>query len=202
VVQTRGVARTSTHPPAWYPDPTRPDDRIRRWDGRAWTDDVRPLPTWLRTLQLAPGPPNRVPRGSRRLWLISAACLALGAMFTLVLSRGEIDDPDRLGDRTFAAAADERCATAEAKDHSAQLDEWEAVVADLRDLPVASADAPAVDRWLRSWDRSIDLGRTRLAALEEGDEAAAERAVARRQDPEAARIRFALVNGMNRCLFR
>ena len=202
LVQSGGVARPPTHPPAWYPDPTSPD-RIRRWDGRAWTSDVRPLPTWLRTLRLSPGPPGRrVPKGSRRLWMISAACLALGAMFTAVLSRGEIDDPDRLTDRTFARSADVRCGSATASEHSALLAEWEVMVDDLRDLPVASADAPAVDRWLRAWDRSIDLGRDRLAAGADGDEAAAERAAERREAPEAARIRFALVNGMNRCLFR
>ena len=187
------MAPPSTHPPAWYPDPAQPD-RIRRWDGRAWTNDVRPLPTWLRTLRLSPGPPDRVPKGSRRLWMISAACLALGAMFLLVIGRGEIVDPDRIADRTFAAAADERCAEAVASDHDELLDEWTAMVDDLRELPVLASDAPAVDRWLRAWGRSIDLGR-------EGSDAGA-RTLEERQRAEAARLRFALVNGMNACLFR
>lgn len=195
------MASPSTHPPAWYPDPSSPD-RVRRWDGRAWTSDVRPLPTWLRTLRLSPGPPGRVPQGSRRLWMISAACLALGAAFLLVLSRGEIVDPDRIADRTFAAAADDRCAAAVASEHDELLDEWTAMVDDLRDLPVLATDEPAVDRWLRAWDRSIDLGRERAEALEDGDEAAAGRALEQRQAPEATRVRFALVNGMNACLFR
>ncbi|HVF32820.1 MAG TPA: DUF2510 domain-containing protein [Acidimicrobiales bacterium] len=191
----------STHPPAWYPDPDHPD-RIRRWDGRSWTGDVRPLPAWLRTLRLSPGPTARVPRGSRRLWMISAACLLAGGMFLLVLSRGEITDPDRLSDRTFTKAADQRCAAVDASEPAALLDDWAGLVDDLRDLPVATVDEAAVDRWLRAWERSIDLGRDRLTAMDAGDDDAADRAVQRRQGPEATRIRFALVNGMNACLFR
>ena len=196
--------RSSTgrpHPPAWYPDPGHPE-RIRRWDGRHWTEDVRPVPTWLRTLRLSPGPRARVPAASRRLWVTSAACLLLGAAFLLVLGRSGGADPDRIGDRAFAAAADARCGTVVADDHEELTDEWEQMVDDLRSLPVADADTAAVDRWLRAWDRSVALSAGRAEALVAGDEQEAGRLLEQRQAPDAARIRFALVNGMNRCLFR
>ena len=144
----------SLHPPAWYPDPGNPD-RIRRWNGRAWTEDVRPLPTWMRTLQLSPGPPDRVPRSSRRLWIISALLLATGALVMVLMSRGFVRDLDRIEDRRFAAAADARCQAAAASDDD---DGRARLVADLRALPVDDDDAPAVDRWLRAWDRWIDDG--------------------------------------------
>ncbi|MCB0918501.1 MAG: DUF2510 domain-containing protein [Actinobacteria bacterium] len=31
-------------PAGWYPDPVKPDQRWRRWDGAAWTGDVREVP--------------------------------------------------------------------------------------------------------------------------------------------------------------
>ena len=189
------------HPPAWYPDPEHPG-RIRRWDGRSWTDDVRPVPTWLRTLRLSPGPTARVPTASRRLWITSAACLLLGALFLLVLGRSGSPDPDRIGDRRFASAADDRCAAVAADEREELIGEWGRMVDDLRALPVADADTAAVDRWLRSWDRSIALTAERAEALAEGDEQEAGRLLDEREAHDATRIRFALVNGMNRCLFR
>lgn len=169
----------SLHPPAWYPDPGNPD-RIRRWNGRAWTDDVRPRPTWLRTLRLSPGPPDRVPpRGSRRLWLVSALLLGAGALVMVLMGRALPDDVGRIDDRQFASAADARCA--EAQERGGTVDDWTRLVAQLRDLPVAAGDAPAVDRWLRAWDRWIDED------------------AARDSRAHAEVLRFAQVNGLGRC---
>lgn len=38
----RGGATDDAAAPGWYPDTE--NDELRWWDGRAWTDDVRPLP--------------------------------------------------------------------------------------------------------------------------------------------------------------
>lgn len=195
-----------SHPPAWYPDPGHPD-RIRRWDGRAWTGDVRPLPAWLRTVRLSPGPPVKVPRTSRLLWITSAALLLTGALMMLVLDRGATDDPDRIGDRAFAKAADARCAgTREAigknRDIGDRTAAWETMVDDLRRLDVEGADAAAVDRWLRAWDRWIALGRDYGDAVGAGDRAGARDILERSQVPNRAMTRFAAVNGMYACVFR
>ena len=120
-----GVA--GAHPPAWYRDPRDPA-RVRRWDGTAWTDEVRPVPDWLRTLQLSTGPvagptagrgrearrpSTRTVESSRRLWWASAALLLAGALVMAFLGFGErTEDPDRLEDRSLARAADARCAAA------------------------------------------------------------------------------------------
>lgn len=203
------------HPPAWYPDPDHPD-RIRRWNGRAWTDDVRPRPAWLRTVRLAPGPPAKVPRTSRRLWATSAALLAVGALAMLVLGRGA-RDPDRIDDRRFAAGADARCADVRAAlpererssstpkaldDLRARTAAWEGMVDDVRAIPTAGTDDAAVSRWLGAWDRWLALRHDYAGALERGAEEEARRVLEQAQVPHAALTRFALVNGMNACVFR
>lgn len=209
------MARTP-HPPAWYPDPEHPE-RIRRWDGRAWTGDVRPRPAWLRTVRLSPGPPARVPRAGRRLWATSAVLLAAGALAMVLLGRGAAADPDRIGDRGFATAAGGRCAetaqvlperprpgstAADLRSIEARTVAWEQMIDDLRDHPVAGADAAKVDRWLGAWDRWTALRHDYVRAVSDGDEDEAGRLLEQAQTPHAALTRFALVNGMNDCIFR
>lgn len=143
------------HPPAWYRDPKDPA-RVRRWDGQAWTQDVRPVPDWLRTLQLSAGPaavtarrggrrPGAAPRrtSSRALWATSAALLALGGLLMAFLANADDDaaDADRLADRSFARVADARCAAT-----GASLD------ASTRKHVEGVAEAERIERVTAAWD--------------------------------------------------
>ena len=220
------------HPPAWYRDPRDPA-RVRRWDGSSWTDEVRPLPDWLRTLQLSPGPAAGAPvrrrpasrlvtpavaGSTRRLWWTSAALLVAGGLVMAFLGLGErTSDPDRLGDRAFAEAADERCAATgaslgdgdvrvlEGPEEVARIERitsaWEATAVDLRALPVAPADARRVEVWLTTWDRWVDLGHEYAEALRTGDDRSADAALDAATAPQASLRRFAVVNGMDDCAF-
>jgi hypothetical protein len=205
-----------SHPPAWYPDPDHPG-RVRRWNGRAWTGEVRPIPDWLRTLRLSPGPIGRVPHTSRRLWATSAALFTLGAVLMMAIGAGT-GDADRIGDRAFARLANQRCARAETEvvdpnrkplkgaDEVARNERlalgWEQMVADLRQLPVAEADAPKVGSWLAAWDRWISLGHDYSDALRARNEDEANAVAVRAQRPKLTINRFAIVNDIGNCVFR
>ena len=223
-----GVA--GAHPPAWYRDPRDPA-RVRRWDGSAWTGDVRPVPDWLRTLQLSPGPPSSAPLrtrppsrvppptgSSRGLWWTSALLLLAGALVMAFLGLAETtEDPDRLRDRSFARAADARCAQTGSSlgpdagrvltgaDEVARIERitsaWEVTAIDLRALPVLREDAPHVDRWLSTWDRWVTLGYDYAEALRTGDDDEARGILAEAAAPKAELRRFAVVNGMDDCAF-
>ena len=226
------------HPPAWYRDPRDPA-RVRRWDGAAWTDEVRPVPDWLRSVQLSPGPaaspasstggrrggrgPSWFSRGpasgtTRRLWWTSAALLLGGALVMAFLALGEpTPDPDRLGDRSFARAADARCAATgaalgegigrvlEGDAEVARIERitsaWEATAAELRALPVDPADARRVEQWLRTWDGWVGLGHDYADALRRGSDAEARDILDEAAGPQATLRRFAVVNGMDDCAF-
>jgi hypothetical protein len=206
---------------------------VRRWDGQGWTDEVRPIPDWLRTLRLSPGPswipaPRRpVPSSaghrrrssttaataSRRLWITSGLLVVLSGMFVVFLGSAEDDDADRIGDRAFVRAANARCARTSAAlegeedgADGARVERitiaWEDTVSDLRELPVASADARSVDAWFRAWDRWVALGHDYADAVDAGDSADAEVILTESAAPKSAISRFALVNDMNRCVFR
>lgn len=205
-----------SHPPAWYPDPKDPD-RVRRWDGRAWTGDVRPMPEWLRTLQLSAGPAGRSPHSSRLLWAVSAALLGLGAVLMVILSSGS-DDGSRIRDTTLIRQVNQRCARAEqevvkpnreqrkgaadAERIEALAAGWEEMVSDLRRLEVAPGDQAKVDQWFRAWDRLTELGHQYAEAVAADDSAAARRVLERTVGPKQDISRFAYVNGMNSCIFR
>ena len=223
-----GVA--GAHPPAWYRDPRDPT-RVRRWDGAAWTDEVRPVPDWLRTVQLAPGPtssPSSLRRAgasawfsggpASRLWWTSAAMLLAGGLVMAFLALGEPPaDPDRLGDRSFARAADARCAATgaalgdgvgrvlEGDAEVARIERitsaWEATAAELRALPVDPADARRVEQWLRTWDGWVDLGHDYADALRRGEGDEARTILDEAAAPQASLRRFAVVNGMDDCAF-
>lgn len=224
-----GVA--GPHPPAWYRDPRDPT-RVRRWDGAAWTDEVRPVPDWLRTVQLSDGPavttgtdrPTRsmasggAGGSTRRLWWTSAAMLLASGLVMAFLGLGErTEDPDRLGDRAFARAADARCAATgsalgdrigrvlEGDAEVARIERitsaWEATAVDLRALPVDPADARLVEQWLTTWDRWVDLGHEYADALRTGADDDARSILDEAEAPQATLQRFAAVNGMDDCAF-
>ncbi|MBW3556379.1 MAG: DUF2510 domain-containing protein [Actinobacteria bacterium] len=205
------------HPPAWYPDPKDPA-RIRRWDGRAWTSDVRPLPEWLRTLRLSPGPAGRSSRSNRGLWATSAALLALGALVMVILDGSGDVDEGRINDTGFVRQANRRCAQAQqevvepnrkaqkgvsqARRVEALASGWEQMVSDLRRLDVGRQDRAKVDRWLRAWDSWTRLGHDYAAALDADDSASAQQVLERSRPSKQEISRFAYVNGMNACIFR
>jgi hypothetical protein len=226
------------HPPAWYRDPRDPG-RVRRWDGASWTDEVRPVPDWLRTLQLSAGPESstigrrrsgagaaagrRAPpvvNGSNRwLWWTSAALLLSGALVMAFLGLGERTPPDRdrLTDRSFARAADARCAAAgtllgpdagramkgdaEAERIERITAAWAATGDDLRALPVRREDAERVDGWLSTWDRWVALGAEYAGALREGADDDARAILAEASELKTSLRRFAVVNDMPGCAF-
>jgi hypothetical protein len=193
---------------------------VRRWDGHAWTGDVRPIPDWLRTVRLSAGPGSsrhRIPWGTRRLWLVSAALLSLGAAVMVLLAGGRANDRDHLSDRSFVKAANRRCSTASDEvqairssvsgistaDRVARADgvasAWAAAVEDLRVLPVAGADRGKVERWLRAWEEWTALGHDYADAVDDGDDVEAEAVVRAAEGDRAALARFALVNSMAAC---
>ena len=209
---------TRTRPPAWYPDPRDPA-RLRRWDGRAWTADTRPFPSWLRTLKLAPGPSQHRPaanRTIRRLWISSVVCLVLALGLLDVLGGGGSTVVERISDRRFTAAANAACSRTESVDiepnsrplrGGAEVDRvrrlveaQERLVDQLRALPVTAADQDAVDGWLAAWDAWTTAGHRYAQASAAGDDAQA-RAVSERS--RAAKLHidaFASANEMPHCV--
>lgn len=204
------------HPPAWYPDPRHPG-RVRRWDGRAWTGDVRPMPDWLRTVRLSPGPRARLPHTTRALWATSAILLVLGGVLLIVLRITAADTAVRVGDHRFLRLAEERCAKtedevigpnrrhltgpAEAERVDMLATGWDAMVVDLRALPVAPGDEAKVDRWLGAWERSTALVHDYAGALAAKDTARGTEVLRRSARPKAEMNHFAYANGLNACVF-
>lgn len=214
------AAGSGSHPPAWYPDPGH-GELLRRWDGRAWTDDVRPLPAWMRTLPLADGPRGRRPhlRAARVLWIASATCVVSALAAMGVVGNDALRGTQHVSDRTFLARAAGACARADRvgirpnlEPHRGEsdvayyerlLDAQEALVDELRDLPVAAADQAAVDTWIVYWDAWTTSGSRYVQALADGDEQRAEVASDQSRDAKAAIDAFASANGIPDCiLFR
>jgi hypothetical protein len=171
----------------------------------------------VRTLRLAPGPRDRLPRTTRTLWATSAAFLVVGLVLLLALTSGRVDRAERVADTGFLRQASARCVRAEEEDigpnrkrvtGAAEADRiealaagWDAMVTDLRALPVDAADEAKVDRWLGAWERWTSLGHAYADALRAGDAAGAERIVDRSQAPKRAINHFAYVNGISDCVF-
>lgn len=204
---------TRTRPPAWYPDPRDPD-RLRRWDGRAWTGDTRPFPGWLRTLRLADGPAGRRPSGNRtirRLWIASTGCVVLALLLLDVLGDGGTL-VEQISDRRFVAAADAACESTgspeiEPSTSDKDVEQLERLVEaqdrlvdELRSLPVAPPDQAAVDRWLAAWDAWTTAGHRYVQAVAEGDEAQARQVSERSSYAKLQIDGFARVNGMPHCV--
>lgn len=187
------------HPAAWYRDPHDPG-RVRRWDGGAWTGEVRAVPDWLRTFALAEGPGRRAPYRSRRLWTISALLLFAGAAIGVAV-RPNVPDPDRIDDPTFVAAANGVCRSLglrEAPMGEARLagTAWDEVADEIDNLVPRPLNQPAVDRWVGGWR---DLAATARAFADASDSQTRQLTTT-----EAVRValsvnRFSYVNGLNDC---
>ena len=207
-----------TFPPAWYEDPAQ-EGRLRRWDGHSWTHDVRPVPGWLGTVRLAPGPAASPRRLARRFWALSAALTALAFALLSLVRHGGDDDPDRLQESAFAREASTICDTARrgplddvpaARRNGRPADPrriealatgFEVMVADLRRVEAAVPDRERVARWLGAWDDYISLGYRYAEALRAGDDLDELQANSDSQLPKQAVDRFSVVNGMNSCIF-
>ena len=209
-----------THPPAWYPDPYRPD-QLRRWDGASWTDEVRAIPLWVGgPTRLAPGPPpprfrwrlRDRPTAARRLWSASAITLVFALLLALSLPAAlRTVAEERIEDPRFLAAASEVCdranrdalqpyRTGDVSDPDGLATALEGFVADLRAIDVEGADRDVAGRWIAEWERLADTGHRHAEALDDGDEVLARRLNDENLVTRAAINRFAYANGLTACV--
>lgn len=172
----------------------------------------------MRTLRLSPGPPARVRHTTNALWATSAVLMAVGAGLLAAVDRAESSGPGTISDAGFVASANARCAQtaervvepnrkplsgdAEVARYERLASGWQAMVGDLRDIPIAPADAAAVDGWLQAWDRWTSLGHDYAEAMAAHDEAAASSIIERSRIPKSAMTAFAADNAIDACIFR
>lgn len=222
------MSTTGTKSPGWYTDPDDPG-LIRYWNGAVWTEERRPRPSWAPPLDPEEAARHEEAiRQRRKWWARGVGSLLVGALLvaTLFAVRGDVPAiPARtVEDTAFTDAANALCAEAMpairrqppqvGSDDKPSADEalarrvertatdLEAVVVDLRGLPVADADRDEVDRWLADWDRFVDVGHRYAVALRTADR---ERytAVAAEGDAPSRRIfAFSKANGMPECVFQ
>lgn len=207
-----------THPPAWYPDPYR-SGQLRRWDGRAWTNEVRSVPPWLRTVRLAEGPaPRRFtlrdrPAAARRLWSASAITLVFALLLALSLPAAlRTANEDRISDGRFLAAATSVCEEAnrsalrpfrsrDVSDPDALATAIDGFVGELRRVHVFEEDdRTKVAGWIGRWERLSDTGHRHAEAIADGDEALAERLNNENLVTRAQINQFAYANGLTSCV--
>src|SRR4051812_28374762 len=101
----------ATSVPGWYADPVNPD-QLAYWDGKRWTGQRRPQPTWSdrKAGQGGSGRPP-IPGHGRRQWLVIAGAVVLVVVLAwLALPKRGSDGPKVLTDAGFVAAANDRCA--------------------------------------------------------------------------------------------
>lgn len=212
--------------PGWYTDPMDPA-LIRYWDGRAWTDRLRPRPAWAPPLDdEAAARHVAAMQRRRRRWAQGVGTLLVGALVVLTLFaiRGDVPAvPERtVADTRFTEAANGLCARrlpdirkqppqpggderpsadeAFARRVERTADDLAELVVDLRALPVASADRPDVEGWFRQWDVFVNVGHRYADAIRTaGNRTRIE--VASEGDAPSRRIyAFAMANGMPDCV--
>lgn len=218
------MEQSPTQAPGWYADPEN-TELIRYWDGRSWTDQRRQRPTWAAGPSTRDSSPEAARR--RRWWAAGAVALASVAFFIallLLVTAPKIKIPKRtIHDTTFTRAANALCRREVAPlrterpqpgthhdleserrtaDHVDDVTgKLRAAANDLRALPVAATDQPAVNRWLDSWDRYVIVGQRYAASLRQGDPNAYTRIAREGNDLSRDVYVFAQANGMPECQF-
>ena len=206
-----------THAPAWYLDPAEPG-RLRRWDGAAWTDETKPIPSWLYGYPIARGPVRRYrqPRTTavRRLWAVATICLATAVVLLLALSSTLTPatvESERVSDAAFLAGAAEACTRAnegvleplrrgldERPGLTARLDD---VAEDLHQIEFVRTgdDGDRIESWIAAWDALADDFRLRNAAVRRGDDKRVDEIHERLLATRMAINRFVYANGLTVC---
>jgi hypothetical protein len=210
-----GASRTPDSP-GWYPDPAG-NGRMRRWDGRGWTGESRPMPPWA----------SRRTATRRRIgthWYVMGGVVAF--LFLATTAKAFLSKPDlpkrTIYDASFIAAANTDCRgeLAQLKDArpkpgskaskdpgsedqvAAQVDDaanrLHAIANRLRNLPVAAGDQADVARWLAEWDRYVDLGHQYADAVRRKDGVQTKIADVGAKSGQKVTL-FAQANKMNDC---
>ena len=201
------------HPPAWYHDP-HVTGQLRRWDGKGWTNDVRPIPGWMRGLTLAPSPPPTAgllarPMLARRLWTASTVTLALALLILLSLlstMRSQLVEGEEVNDPRFLAGAAAVCdrysrdLTQAGGDATATAEVTRRLIAELRDVEVVAEHADAVGRWLAAWDARADAVGGYAEAVAGDDRAQAARLSNLGAAAGIEINRFSYANGLQACV--
>ena len=220
------MSTTSTKSPGWYTDPDDPGV-IRYWDGGGWTDHTRPRPAWAPPLDPDEVARHEAATARRRKWWtrgVGSLLAGLLVVLTIFAVRGDAPAvPDRtVEDRAFTDAAQALCAErmpairrqppqvgddedrpsadeALARRVGRTADDLGALVADLRALPVAEADADKVARWFAHWDEFVAAGHRYADALRTGDREEYTAVAAQAVEPSRRIYAFAHANGMPDC---
>ena len=130
---------------------------------------------------------------------------------------GAGDAAPSISDREFSSAADDLCSErlpplrADISDDAprepaevaptvaARAESLDALVGELRQLPIRSAARPEVDAWLADWDDYIDVGRRYSEALKQGDPQGYSSVAEEGEVPQARISAFARANGLTSC---
>ena len=219
---------TSAPVPGWYADPVDPN-RLAYWDGKRWTGQRRPRPSWTNRRAKSAGDGNRrppIPGHGRRQWFViaGAVVLVVGLAYA-ALPKSSGDGPKVLTDAAFVKAANDKCAAtlnglrpplaqvdplaggklpsnaqqADSADRAA--DGLVTLAAQLRDMPAAPADQIHISAWLDDWQRYADVGHRVAAALRSPKPRDAAKVGAEGDMYQRRADRFARANGIKKCEF-
>src|SRR4051794_20899647 len=210
--------------PGWYRDPGD-SARLAYWDGRRWTGQQRPHPSWQG------GDPaddaaaerearRRLAHGPRVWVLMGAVFLVIVGLAWVTLPKAGSAGPKVLTDEAFITAANKECRATiptlrpliDTRDTTVDgpkiAGDVERVATGLgglavrlRALPVATADQAYVSGWLDSWDRYATIGHDYANALRNND---LRRQIALSKDGDAVQKvtdRFARANDLGSCMF-